>query len=65
MQMVFLSPPVFWFDEGHRGDDTFPQLVPHLDLNLRTLLMPPVLDVPHSNVLLQSWGWDSRRDRSD
>jgi len=37
-----LSPPVFGLTNGI-GDDGFPQLVPHLDLNL---LVPSVLDVP-------------------
>ena len=60
-----LSPPVFWLHERHRGDDGFPQLVPHLNFNLRSLLVPSVLNVPHSNILLQGWGWDSRRDGSD
>lgn len=60
-----LAPPVFWLHERHRGDDSFPQLVPHLDLNLRAFLMPSTLDVPHSNVLLQSWGWNSGRNCSN
>lgn len=59
------SPPVLWFDERHRGDDSFPQLVPHFNFNLRTLLVPPVLDVPHRNILLQSRGWDSGGDGSN
>ena len=60
-----LPPPVFWLDERHRGEDSLPQLVPHLDFNLRTLLVPPALYVSHSDVLLQSWRWDSGRNDSD
>ena len=62
MRSVYLSPPVFWLDKRHGGDYGFSQLVPHFNFNLRSLLMPPVLDVPHCNVLLQSWRWDSRCD---
>lgn len=60
-----LSPPVLWLDEGHRGDDGLPQHVPHLNFDLRTLLVPAVLDVPHRDIFPQSWRWNSRRDGSD
>ena len=45
----------------HHG---FPELVSHFDLELGALLVEPVFDVAHGNVLAQRWRRNARSNNA-
>lgn len=57
-------PVVLGGNERHTDHRAIPQVLPDLDLDLGSLLVVPVLDISHRNVLTQGRRWDTRGDHA-
>jgi hypothetical protein len=57
-------PVVLGGNERHTDHRGIPQVLPDLDLDIGSLLVVPVLDISHRNVLAQGRGRDTRGDNA-